>query len=169
MQTLIGETVGHYRVIERLGTGGMGDVYLAEDVRLARPVALKVLRAEAQADPEARARLLREARAASALSHPGIAVVYEIDDVESSGGTVRFIAMEYVAGETLAAHARRRELDLDGALDLTGQVAEALAEAHAQGVVHRDVKPSNVMVTPSGRVKVLDFGLAQRHLSGEVT
>ena len=169
MQTLIGETVGHYRVIERLGTGGMGDVYLAEDVRLARPVALKVLRAEAQADPEARARLLREARAASALSHPGIAVVYEIDDVESSGGTVRFIAMEYVAGETLAAHARRQELDLDGALDLTGQVAEALAEAHAQGVVHRDVKPSNVMVTPSGRVKVLDFGLAQRHLSGEVT
>ena len=164
---MIGETVGRYRVLEHLGKGGMGEVYLAEDVRLHRPVALKMLRGDVQADGEAQARLLREARAAAALSHPGIAVVYEIDEVDRGDGPVRFIAMEYVAGETLAEHVRRRPVSLDEALDMVSRLAEALGEAHARGVVHRDVKPSNVMVTPDGRLKILDFGLAKQHVFGD--
>jgi tetratricopeptide (TPR) repeat protein len=163
---VIGESIGRYRILERLGSGGMGDVYLAEDVRLHRPVALKTLRNDVQADEEARARLLREARAAAALTHPGIAVVYEIDELDRDEGPVRFIAMEYVAGETLSEHARRAPPSLDGALDIVDRLAEALGEAHARGVVHRDVKPSNVMVTPDGRLKVLDFGLAKQHVFG---
>jgi tetratricopeptide (TPR) repeat protein/TolB-like protein/predicted Ser/Thr protein kinase len=165
---LIGETIGHYRVLERLGSGGMGEVYLAEDVRLHRPVALKTLRDDVQADEDARARLLREARAAAALNHPGIAVIYEIDEVERAGaeGPVRFIAMEYVAGETLAEHTRARPPSLEQALDIADRLAEALTEAHARGIVHRDVKPSNVMVAPGGRLKILDFGLAKQHIFG---
>jgi TolB-like protein/predicted Ser/Thr protein kinase len=163
---VIGETVGRYRILEQLGKGGMGEVYLAEDVRLHRPVALKMLRGEVQADEQARARLLREARAAAALSHPGIAVVYEIDEIERGDGPVRFIAMEYVAGETLADHLRKRPPSLDEALDLVSRLAEALGEAHARGIVHRDVKPTNVMVTPDGRLKILDFGLAKQHVFG---
>ena len=165
---MIGETASHYRVLERLGKGGMGEVFLAEDLRLHRPVALKMLRPEAVRDEEARARLLREARAASALNHPNIAVIYEIDEVERAGGKVRFIAMEYVAGATMAEAAGRSDLSLDEILDWMRQAAEALGEAHARGIVHRDLKPSNLMVTPSGRVKVLDFGLAKRQvLPGE--
>lgn len=167
---MIGWTASHYRVLERLGQGGMGEVYLAEDTRLHRQVALKMLRADA--DPHgggpARARLLREARAASALNHPNIAVVYDVGDVEREHERVGFIAMEYVAGRTLGEWARGRELELDAVLDVATQIADALGEAHARGIVHRDVKPSNVMVTDSGRVKVLDFGLADRRvLPGE--
>jgi serine/threonine protein kinase/tetratricopeptide (TPR) repeat protein len=158
---VIGETISHYRVVQRLGEGAMGEVYLAEDLRLRRPVALKMLRAERNEDPEARERLMGEARAASALNHPHIAVVYEIDEVARATGPLRFIAMEYVAGESFAEVGRRRDLDLDTILDLGLQVADALVEAHARGIVHRDVKPSNLLVTDSGRVKVLDFGLAQ--------
>jgi tetratricopeptide (TPR) repeat protein/TolB-like protein/predicted Ser/Thr protein kinase len=139
----------------------MGEVYLAEDLRLHRPVALKVLRPEASQDEQARARLLREARLASALNHPNIAVIYEIDEIPREGGPLRYIAMEYVAGRTLAEIARRGPPDLDTVLDVVRQTAEALAEAHARGIVHRDIKPSNVMVTESGRIKVLDFGLAR--------
>jgi tetratricopeptide (TPR) repeat protein len=163
---VIGETIGRYRILERLGSGGMGEVYLAEDVRLHRSVALKTLRDDVQADEAAKARLLREARAAAALTHPGIAVVYEIDEVDREAGPVRFIAMEYVAGETLAEHARRQPPSLDSALDVVDRLAEALGEAHARGIVHRDVKPSNVMVTPDGRLKILDFGLAKQHVFG---
>jgi len=159
---MIGETASHYRVLERLGAGGMGEVYLAQDTRLHRPVALKMLRPEAYRDEAARARLLREARAASALNHPNIATIYEVDEVTRDEGPVRFIAMEYVAGRTLAELARKGALPLDDVFDIATQVAEGLAEAHARGIVHRDVKPSNVMVTESGRVKVLDFGLAKR-------
>jgi len=164
---VIGETVGRYRVLEPLGKGGMGEVYLAEDIRLHRPVALKMLREDVQGSEEARARLLREARAAAALSHPGIAVVYEIDEVERPGGPIRFIAMEYVAGESLADHARKSPPSLDEALAVVSRLAEALGEAHARGVVHRDVKPANVMVTPDGRLKILDFGLAKQHVFGD--
>ena len=142
----------------------MGEVFLAEDIRLHRRVALKMLRPESVGDEEARARLLREARAASALNHPNIAVIYEIDEMERSDGKVRFIAMEYVAGKTLAEASLRDDLSLDAILDWVIQVADALGEAHAHGIVHRDVKPSNLIVTSSGRVKVLDFGLAKRAL-----
>src|SRR5207245_4346261 len=143
----------------RLGGGGMGEVYLAEDLRLHRQVALKMLRGAG--DEAARHRLVREARVASTLNHPSIAVIYEIDELERDGGRQSFIAMEYVPGQTLAELARTRPLDVSEATVLVRQVAEALAEAHERGVVHRDVKPSNIMVTESRRVKVLDFGLAQ--------
>ena len=159
---MIGETASHYRVLERLGTGGMGEVYLAQDLRLHRPVALKMLKPEAHQDEAARADLLREARAASALNHPNIAVIYEVDEMARAEGPVRFIAMEYVAGKTLSELSQAGPLALDLVLDLAQQVAGALGEAHAHGVIHRDVKPSNVMVTGSSRVKVLDFGLAKR-------
>jgi non-specific serine/threonine protein kinase len=158
---IIGETLSHYRIMERLGRGGMGEVFLAEDLRLHRPVALKVLGEDARGDAESRARLVREARAASALNHPGIAVIYEVDEVERDGAPIAFIAMEYVAGETLAELRNRQALDIDAILAIAGQLADALAAAHARGVVHRDVKPSNVIVSEGRRVKVLDFGLAQ--------
>jgi TolB-like protein/tRNA A-37 threonylcarbamoyl transferase component Bud32/cytochrome c-type biogenesis protein CcmH/NrfG len=157
---MLGETVAHYRLTERLGAGAMGEVYLAQDLRLHRPVALKMLPPEAVDDDAASARLVREARVASALNHPNIAVIYEIGEVERSGRRQGFIAMEYVAGRTLAQIARERPLELRETLALVLQVAEALAEAHERGVVHRDVKPSNVMVSERGQVKVLDFGLA---------
>lgn len=165
---VIGETISHYRVLERLGKGGMGEVYLAEDLRLHRQVALKMLRSETPRDEQGQARLLREARTASVLSHPNIAVIYEIDEADSSAGPIRFIAMEYVPGQTLAELARQDAPDLDRVLEIVLQVAEALSEAHARGIVHRDVKPSNLVLTDSGRVKVLDFGLArQQVLPGE--
>ena len=137
----------------------MGEVYLAEDLRLHRQVALKMLRGTS--DENARLRLLREARLASSLNHPNIAVIYEIDDVEAADGRQSFIAMEYVAGQTLSELGRTQPLDSAEAVALVRQVADALTEAHDRGIVHRDVKSSNVMVTESRRVKVLDFGLAQ--------
>ena len=140
----------------------MGEVYLAEDLLLRRHVALKMLRPDC-CDDETEARLLREARAASALNHPGIAVIYEIGEALRPAGKALFIAMEYVAGETLAEAAQRGDVPLDRLLDWVRQAAEALGEAHARGIVHRDVKPSNLVVSPAGRVKVLDFGLAQRN------
>jgi TolB-like protein/Tfp pilus assembly protein PilF len=158
---VIGETLSHYRVLEHLGSGGMGDVYRAEDLHLRRIVALKTLRYGAVGD-EAAQRLLAEARAASALNHPNIAVVYESSEVEHAGRRIGYIAMEYVDGETVAALAGRGPLDLSQALDIVEQIAEALGDAHKQGLVHCDLKPSNVMVTSGGRVKVLDFGVAQR-------
>jgi serine/threonine-protein kinase len=156
---VIGETLSHYRVTELLGSGAMGDVYRAEDLRLRRPVALKLVHAAADARDASR-RLLEEARAASALNHPNIAVVYEVDEVERGDARVGFIAMEYVAGSTLAQLAAR-EPPLDAILDAVCQAADALADAHAHGIVHRDIKPANVMVTETGLVKVLDFGLAR--------
>ena len=158
---MIGETLSHYRVLERLGSGGMGDVYRAEDLRLRRDVALKTLRNDA-VEPDTTQRLLAEARAASALNHPNIAVVYEADEVEHQGRRIGYIAMEYVEGTTVAELASLGPLDLDRILDIVEPIADALAEAHAHGLVHRDLKPSNVMVTPAGRVKVLDFGVALR-------
>jgi serine/threonine protein kinase/tetratricopeptide (TPR) repeat protein len=157
---MIGDTLSHYRILERLGSGGMGEVYRADDLRLGRTVALKMLRGDGGDD--GMRRLLAEARAASALNHPNIAVVYETNEAEYEGRRIGYIAMEYVEGTSLASLVRQGALDLDQALDIAEQTADALAEAHKLGLVHRDIKPSNLMVTPARRVKVLDFGVAQR-------
>jgi eukaryotic-like serine/threonine-protein kinase len=156
---MVGETLSRYRITARLGAGAMCEVYLAEDLRLLRPVALKIFPLSGGGRDASR-RLLAEARAASALTHPNVAVVYEVDEVERDGARVGFIAMEYVAGRTLADFAREETPALDLVLDIGRQIADALADAHEHGLVHRDIKPSNVMITASGRVKVLDFGLA---------
>lgn len=157
---MVGETLSRYHLIAHLGAGAMGDVYRAEDQRLRRTVALKVVRAAP--DPaETSRQVLAEARAGSALTHPNIAVVYEVDEVEHHGAMVSFIAMEYVAGHTLADLAARGPLPLDAILDVGRQVADALAAAHAYGLIHQDIKPSNVMVTDNGLAKVLDFGVAR--------
>ncbi len=152
------ETVSHYRLIRSLGAGGMGEVVEAHDTVLGRTVALKFLSPALAADPEARGRFLREARAAASLTHPNIAVIYETGE---AGGRV-FIAMECVRGETLAARMSRAPVSVTEASTWGAAVADALAEAHARGLVHRDMKPANVMLTPDGRIKVLDFGLAKR-------
>ena len=148
-------TLGPYEVVAKLGEGGMGEVYLAEDTRLHRRVALKVLPAEARGDARSRTRLLREAQAAAGLDHPNICAVYDIGEADGCS----FIAMQYVEGETLAARLRR-PLDFEATLAIAAQVAAGLAEAHRHGVVHRDVKPQNIMLASGGQVKVLDFGLA---------
>ena len=157
-----GRRLGPYEIVAALGAGGMGEVYRARDVRLERSVAVKVLPAELAADERYRQRFEREARAASALSHPNIAHVY---DVGEQDGT-HFIAMEYVEGETLRALSARGRLELDLVVDLGVQMASALEEAHARGVVHRDIKSANAVVTPKGQLKVLDFGLARQLREG---
>ena len=154
---MVGETVSHYRIVGLLGRGGMGEVYEAEDLRLGRRVALKVLSHGARGDGESRARLEREARAASRLDHPNVGAVYEIGDTE--GGAL-YIAMAYYEGRTLREVIDEGPLAVDRAVDLARQIADGLRAAHAAGVVHRDVKPSNVIVTPDGVVKVIDFGVA---------
>jgi tetratricopeptide (TPR) repeat protein len=152
-----GQVVSHYRVGERLGGGGMGEVYLAEDTRLGRQVALKFLSPTLASDPESRSRLLNEARAASALRSPAIAVTYDIGEHQGAA----FIVMEYVAGELLSARLSKGAVDSPAALDIAVQVADALDEAHGRGIVHRDIKSANLMLDERGRVKVLDFGLAR--------
>ena len=154
---MIGRTVSHYEITEKLGEGGMGVVYKARDSRLKRFVALKVLPPEKVADAERRQRFVQEAQSASALNHPNIVTVYDIG--QSDG--VDFIAMEYVEGTTLDELIGRKGLKLNEALRCAIQIADALVKAHAAGIVHRDLKPGNVMMTPDGRVKVLDFGLAK--------
>src|SRR5918995_6528145 len=150
---MIGTSVSHYRIISHVGAGGMGTVYLAEDTTLKRRVALKFLHPETAGNPEAAARLLREARAASALDHPHIATIYEIGD--DAGRP--FIAMAHYDGETLADRLVRGPLTHLDTARIVSQVADALAAAHAAGIVHRDLKPSNLMITSSGQVKILDF------------
>ena len=154
---MIGKTLSHYRVLEEIGRGGMGVVYRALDTTLGREVALKVLGSAAGREPEQERRLKQEARAAASLAHPSVSVVYEIDEAE--GAT--FIAMELVRGRPLAALLAGAPLEPGRALDLAIEVAEGLAEAHSRGVVHRDLKPKNVMLTESGHVKIIDFGLAK--------
>ncbi len=165
-----GQTLGHYLVLEQIGAGGMGVVYRAHDLRLDRDVALKVLPASTVSDATARARLLREARLASKLNHPHICTIYDVEEAEpsagpghaSSGQPVLFIAMELLEGQPLSARLRSGALSLEDVLRYGLQVADALAHAHERGVVHRDLKCGNVVITRDGRAKVLDFGLARQ-------
>jgi serine/threonine-protein kinase len=154
---LIGKQLGAYKISGLLGVGGMGEVYRAEDTRLGRTVAVKVLPAELAQDKERLHRFVREARAASALNHANVAHIYDIGQSEGC----HFIAMEYVEGQSLAQNMNGQPLELGGILDIGIQVADALAEAHEKGITHRDIKSANVMFTPKGQVKVLDFGLAK--------
>ncbi|HEY6868081.1 MAG TPA: protein kinase, partial [Candidatus Eisenbacteria bacterium] len=155
---MIGQTLSHYRILHRLAAGGMGVIYCARDERLEREVALKVLPEGVIADAETRARFRNEALALSRLNHPGIATVFDFD---SSGDGTDFLVMEYVPGVTLADKLAAGPLSGAEVIDLGAQIADALEAAHEQGVVHRDLKPGNIVVTPRGRIKVLDFGLAK--------
>jgi len=153
--------LGRYEIRSQLGAGGMGEVYLARDTQLDRLVALKILPATVAHDAQRFPRFLQEARAASALSHPNAAHIYEIGESESPNGNVHFIAMEFVEGQALDALIGGRPLSTTQLLDIASQIADALDEAHSKRIIHRDIKSSNIMVTPRGRVKVLDFGLAK--------
>jgi len=162
---LIGKTVSHYRIIDELGVGGMGVVYKAEDTKLKRTVALKFLLPELMRDKEAKARFLREAQAAALLDHPSICAVHEIEESED----LTFIIMAYVEGETLRLKLKAGPLDLEEARIIGIQVSEGLEAAHAKGVIHRDIKPGNIMMTKDGQAKITDFGLAKFAESTEIT
>jgi serine/threonine protein kinase len=149
--------ISHYRIIRKLGQGGMGEVYLADDSVLGRKVAVKVLPEDSVGDDQARRRLLREARAAATLDHPNICSIHEIGDEDGTS----FIVMQYVEGQTLSDRLREKPMSLKESLDIASQIASALEEAHSRGIVHRDIKPQNIIITPRGLVKVLDFGLAK--------
>src|SRR5688572_25440794 len=154
---MIGQTISHYRIVEKLGEGGMGVVWKARDTELERFVALKALPVDKVADESRRARFLKEARAASALNHPNIITIYDI--VHHDGAS--YLVMEYIKGKSLDQMIPAKGMRLNDALKLAIQIADALTPAHKIGIVHRDLKPANVMVTPSGHVKILDFGVAK--------
>src|SRR5262249_26491669 len=156
---MIGKTVGHYRITAKLGAGGMGKVFLAEDTRLERKAAIKFLPAEMAARLELRQRFLNEARAASALNHPHVCVVYDVGETEDG---LPFIAMEFVEGQSLDVLVRQGPLAISRIADIAVQVADALDAAHSRRIVHRDIKPANINLNERGQVKVLDFGLAKR-------
>ena len=157
MAIIPGTKFGRYEIRSQLGAGGMGQVYLAEDTQLGRRVAIKLLPPETLSDEQARRRLVREAQAAAKLDHPNICAIYEVGEEDGRS----FIAMQYVEGETLDARMKRKPLDLAESLAISVQVADALAEAHAHGIMHRDVKPSNIIIAARGQAKVMDFGLAK--------
>ena len=150
-------TVSHYSLLERIGEGGMGEVYLAEDAVLRRRVAIKFLSSKLNEDEHAKRRLLREARAAAKLEHANICSIYEVGEEDGRS----FIVMQYVEGETLACKNQAKRLSLHDSLRIAIQVTDALSDAHSHGIIHRDLKPENIIVDPRGQVKVLDFGLAK--------
>ena len=162
---MVGQTISHYKILGKIGEGGMGVVYKAEDTRLRRTVALKFIRSEAVENEEVRTRFLHEAEAAAALTHPNICIVHEIDEAEGNS----FIAMEYVEGESLKEKIEKRPLPLEDALGIAIQVAEGLHFAHEKGIVHRDITPANVMFDSQGRAKIMDFGLAHLGDATQIT
>src|SRR6476659_10617659 len=157
MALAVGARLGSYKILSAIGAGGMGEVYRARDTTLRRDVAVKVLPALASDDPQRRTRLLHEARAAASLNHPNICTIHEVGEAEGRA----YIAMEVVEGEPLNKRVADRPLPAGELVRFGVQLADALAHAHARGIVHRDLKSSNVMITSEGRVKVLDFGLAK--------
>ncbi|MBA3569746.1 MAG: serine/threonine protein kinase [Pyrinomonadaceae bacterium] len=157
-ESLIGQTIGHYQVTREIGSGGMGEVYLAQDAKLGRPVALKLLPSYLSKDEDRLRRFEREARTASALNHPNVCVIYEVGETEDDR---HYMAMEYVDGVTLRQHMMIAPMGLREVLDVAVQITSGLAAAHEVGIVHRDIKPENIMLRRDGYVKVLDFGLAK--------
>jgi len=157
LSNLIGKTILHYKIIEKLGEGGMGVVYLAEDTKLGRQVAIKFLPRHIAGNSDEHKRFEIEAKAAAALNHPNIATIHAIEEVDDE----MFIVMEYINGDELKGIISNNPIELDKAMDIATQIAEGLQAAHEKGIVHRDIKSSNIMVTDDGKIKIMDFGLAK--------